>query len=285
MLTISVNSANTTLSFDPVSDLTRSSCNWLTHCLHSVGLVRLIDRSGQMGLIEDGYSDRKKNQNPHKINKEFAFSPGLTLGDQDSPVWHWNCVCQVTVIWKHQCLRAPVSLPNTIASWKQSNIPSNSAKRPLKKTKSGDVTKQTSQSFPKHGNYIRQEILVGCRTKTLKMLGLCMSAIQRFNSLKLPKIRCLLGSSPLKAVRSGKEEATVGRHMGDKINGFLVWLENIWALSIGLDAVTVHHLKHIKVTMKHGHGSVRLWGRLSAAGLGRLVKLEKYHQILEDNLI
>lgn len=48
---------------------------------------------------------------------------------------------------------------------------------------------------------------------------------------------------------------------------------------------TVHHHKHIKATMKHGHGSVRLWGCFSAAGPGRLVKLEKYHQILEDNLI
>ena len=53
---------------------------------------------------------------------------------------------------------------------------------------------------------------------------------------------------------------------------------------------TAHHHKHTISTVKHGGGKIMLWGCFSAAGPGRLVKVEgnmnagQYHQILEGNL-
>ena len=55
--------------------------------------------------------------------------------------------------------------------------------------------------------------------------------------------------------------------------------------------VTAHHLANTIPMVKHGGGSIMLWGCFSAAGNGRLVRIEgkmngaKYREILDENLL
>ena len=78
------------------------------------------------------------------------------------------------------------------------------------------------------------------------------------------------------------------RHVGDsKVN----WKKVLWSDETKIELFGRQtRRKHTISTVKHGGGSIMLWGCFSAAGPGRLVKVEgnmnaeKYRQILEDNL-
>lgn len=90
-------------------------------------------------------------------------------------------------------------------------------------------------------------------------------------------------------------------HVGDTAN---VWKKVLWSDEtkvelFGLNAKryvwrkpnTAHHSQHTIPTVKHGGGSIMLWGCFSSAGTGKLVRVDgkmdgaKYRTILEENLL
>ena len=89
-------------------------------------------------------------------------------------------------------------------------------------------------------------------------------------------------------------------HVGDTANMLkkVLWSDETKILLYGLKAKhyvwrktnTARHPKHAIPTVKHGGGSIMLWGCFSAVGTGKLVKVEgkmdgdKYRDILEQNL-
>ena len=90
------------------------------------------------------------------------------------------------------------------------------------------------------------------------------------------------------------------RHVGDSQN---VWRKVLWSDETKIELFghqrkryvwhkpnTLHHPKNTIPTVKHGGGSIMLWGCFSAVGTGKLVRVEgkmdgaKYRDVLEQNL-
>ena len=91
------------------------------------------------------------------------------------------------------------------------------------------------------------------------------------------------------------------RHVGDSETKWkkILWSDETKIELFGLNAKryvwrkpnTAHHPENTIPTVKHGGGSIMLWGLFSASGPGKLVKIEgkmdaaKYREILEENLL
>ncbi|KAL0153766.1 hypothetical protein M9458_050882 [Cirrhinus mrigala] len=94
------------------------------------------------------------------------------------------------------------------------------------------------------------------------------------------------------------------RHMKARVDSEMVRKKILWSDEtkielFGLNSKryvwrkpgTAHHLSSTVLTVKHGGGSIMLWGCFSAAGTGRLVAIEgkmnaaKYRDILDENLL
>ncbi|KAI4901710.1 hypothetical protein NFI96_029247, partial [Prochilodus magdalenae] len=105
----------------------------------------------------------------------------------------------------------------------------------------------------------------------------------------LPPVGRVARRKPLLNVRHMKAPIEFPRPdsglMRRRLNFLALILSGMWR-----KPGTAHHLPNTIPTVKHGGGSIMLWGCFSAAGTGRLVATEgkmnaaKYRDILEENL-
>ncbi|KAL0163509.1 hypothetical protein M9458_039262, partial [Cirrhinus mrigala] len=88
-------------------------------------------------------------------------------------------------------------------------------------------------------------------------------------------------------------------HMNSMVRNKILWSDETKIELFGLNSKryvwripgTAHHLSNTVPTVKHGGGSIMLWGCFSAAGTGQLVAIEgkmnaaKYRDIMDENLL
>ncbi len=103
---------------------------------------------------------------------------------------------------------------------------------------------------------------------------------------------------PLLSARYMKKQLKDSKIPRSKVTNKILWSDETKIELLGLNSKryvwrkpgTAHHLYNTVPTVKHGGGSIMLWGCFSAGGTGRLVAIEgkmnaaKYRDILDEDL-
>ncbi|KAL0163166.1 hypothetical protein M9458_042562, partial [Cirrhinus mrigala] len=169
----------------------------------------------------------------------------------------------------------------------------------------------TTRTLPRAGrlaklNYRGRRALVREVKKNTKIT---MAELQRCSremgeSCRKSTITAALHQSGLYGRVARRKPLLSARHMKARMDSKMVRKKILWSDEtkielFGLNSKryvwrksgTAHHLSNTVLTVKHGGGSIMLWGCFSASGTGQLVAIEgkmnvaKYRDILDENLL